>query len=172
MSRNLVVYFSRRGQNYFGGKILSIAKGNSERIAEYIRDAVDADVFEIRTIKTYPEDYHACTEEAKAELRNNIRPRLEEYLEGLRKYDNIFVVGPCWWGTYPMAMFTQLEDLDFTGKRVMPVMTHEGSGLGTAVRDLKKTCRGAKVVKGLAIQGSRTAESEQTVAEWARKNIR
>ena len=139
MSRNLVIYFSRRGQNYFGGKILSIDKGNSERIAEYIRDAVDADVFEIRTIKTYPEDYHACTEEAKAELRNNIRPRLEEYLEGLRKYDNIFVVGPCWWGTYPMAMFTQLEDLDFTGKRVMPVMTHEGSGLGTAVRDLKKT---------------------------------
>ena len=31
---------------------------------------------------------------------------------------------------------------------------------------------GCKVVKGLAIQGSRTAESEQTVAEWARKNIR
>ena len=77
MSRNLVIYFSRRGQNYFGGKILSIDKGNSERIAEFIRDAVDADVFEIRTIKTYPEDYHACTEEAKAELRNNIRPRLE-----------------------------------------------------------------------------------------------
>ena len=172
MSRNLVIYFSRRGQNYFGGKILSIAKGNSERIAEYIRDAVDADVFEIRTIKTYPEDYHACIEEAKAELHNNSRPRLEEYLEGLRNYDNIFVVGPCWWGTYPMAMFTQLEDLDFSGKRVMPVMTHEGSGLGSAVRDLKKTCRGAKVVKGLAIQGSRTAESEQTVSEWARKNIR
>ena len=172
MSRNLVIYFSRRGQNYFGGKILSIAKGNSERIAEYIRDAVDADVFEIRTIKTYPEDYHACIEEAKAELHNNSRPRLEEYLEGLRNYDNIFVVGPCWWGTYPMAMFTQLEDLDFSGKRVMPVMTHEGSGLGSAVRDLKKTCRGAKVVKGLAIQGGRTAESEQTVSEWARKNIR
>ena len=172
MSRNLVIYFSRRGQNYFGGKILSIEKGNSELIAEFIRDAVDADVFEIRTVKTYPEDYHACIEEAKAELHDNARPRLEEYLEGLRKYDNIFVVGPCWWGTYPMAMFTQLEDLRFEGKRVMPVMTHEGSGLGSAERDLKRACIGAKVVRGLAVQGSKVAESREKVAEWARKNIR
>ena len=71
MSRNLVIYYSRRGQNYFGGNIVEIEKGNAEQIAEFISEAVDADVFEIRTVKDYPEDYMKCTEVAQEELRMN-----------------------------------------------------------------------------------------------------
>jgi len=174
MSRNLVIYYSRRGSNYSAGKIIDLEKGNSECLAEYISEATDADVFEIRTIKDYPEDYTECTEVAQEELRRNDRPRLEEYLGSLDGYDNIFIVGPCWWGTYPMAMFTQLEELDFSGKRVLPVMTHEGSGLGSAERDLKKACRGrgVKVARGLAVQGSNVAGSKEAVTKWAVKNAR
>lgn len=171
MSNNLVIYYSRKGQNYFGGRIISIEKGNAEKLAEYIRDAVDADLFEIETVREYAEDYTECTEEAKEELRANSRPKLKNYLGSIDGYDNVFVVGPCWWGTYPMAVFSQLERLDFTGKKVLPVMTHEGSGMGSSERDLKKMCRGAKVVKGLAVQGSRVDGAEQTTAEWAKKNI-
>lgn len=172
MSRNLVIYYSRRGQNYSGGQIVSLEKGNAEQIAEFIRDAVGADMFEIRTVKDYPEDYTACTEEAKEELHLNARPALEEYLGSVEDYDNVFIIGPCWWGTYPMAMFTMLEKLNFRGVKVFPVMTHEGSGLGSAERDLKKMCKGGKVKRGLAVQGSKTAESEAMIAEWARKNAR
>jgi flavodoxin len=71
-----------------------------------------------------------------------------------------------------MAVFTQLEQIDFTGKKVFPVMTHEGSGLGSAERDLKRTCKGAKIVKGLAVQGSRIEESEQSVRDWVRKYLK
>lgn len=42
-----------------------------------------------------------------------------------------------------MAVFTQLERLDWNGKKVIAVMTHEGSGLGSCERDLKKICTGA-----------------------------
>lgn len=172
MSENLVICYSRRGENYFGGQIRSIEKGNSEYIAEFIRDAVDADLFEIKTIKEYPADYTACTEEAKAELKENARPKLTEYLDSLDGYENIFIVGPCWWGTYPMAVFSQLERLDFKKKRVIPVMTHEGSGLGSAARDLKKLCKGAKVVKGLAVQGSDAASSGESISAWAKKAVK
>ncbi|MBR0399428.1 MAG: NAD(P)H-dependent oxidoreductase [Mogibacterium sp.] len=172
MTRNLVIYYSRRGENYFGGQIRNIEKGNAEQIAEFIGDAVDADVFEIKTVKEYSRDYMTCTEEAKDELKENARPELEEYLDSIDDYDNIFIVGPCWWGTYPMAMFTQLEWLSFKGKKVLPVMTHEGSGLGSAERDLKKMCSGAKVAKGLAVQGSNVASSEGSIKAWAQKNIK
>ena len=57
MSRNLVIYYSRRGQNYFGGNIVEIEKGNAEQLAEYISEATGADVFEVRTVKDYPEDF-------------------------------------------------------------------------------------------------------------------
>ena len=43
-----------------------------------------------------------------------------------------------------MCMFTQLEKLDFTGKMVKVFTTHEGSGLGSVVTDVRKICKGAK----------------------------
>lgn len=172
MSRNLVIYYSRRGQNYSGGSIVELERGNAELLAEYISEATGADMFEIRTVREYPADYTECTEAAKEELKKNARPRLEEYLSDVDDYDNIFVVGPCWWGTYPMPVFSLLERLDFRNKRVMPVMTHEGSGMGSAEKDLKKFLKGAKIVKGVAIQGSKVSESEAFIKEWAVRNIR
>ena len=38
MSKNLIIYFSRSGENYFGGVLKNIEKGNTEVIAEYIED--------------------------------------------------------------------------------------------------------------------------------------
>ena len=158
--KNLVIYYSRKGENYFNGSIKSIAKGNTEYCAEFIRDAVGADLFEVDTVKPYSTDYMTCTEEAKAELRAKARPELKEYLDDISEYDNIFVLGPCWWGTFPCAVFSQLERLDFTGKTVAALMTHEGSGLGSCERDLKNICKGANIAKGLAIHGADAAGSE------------
>jgi flavodoxin len=67
MSKNLIIYYSRRGENYFGGSIRSIAKGNTEYCVEFIKNAIGADVFEVETVKAYATDYMTCTEEAKAE---------------------------------------------------------------------------------------------------------
>ena len=82
-----------------------------------------------------------------------------------------YIYGPCWWGTYPVAVFTQLERLDFTGKKVMELMTHEGSGLGNSERDLRKICNGAAFGTGIAIHGADAAKSEKVVADWAKKNV-
>ena len=138
MARNLIIYYSRKGQNYVNGSVRNLPKGNTEICAEFIKKAVGGDLFEVDTVKPYSEDYTVCTEEAKAELRANARPELKKMLTDISEYDNIFVCGPCWWGTYPCAVFTQLEALDFTGKKVFPLMTHEGSGLSGAPAALKK----------------------------------
>ena len=172
MAKTLVIYYSRKGQNYWNGSIKDLPKGNTEIIAEYIQKAVGADLFQVETVKDYPEDYTACTEEAKKELRENARPELKHMLTDISDYDNIVFAGPCWWGTYPMAIFTQLEKLDFTGKKVFPVMTHEGSGLAGAPQVLRKFCRGAEVGEGLAIHGAEAAQSETKVRAWADRNLR
>lgn len=171
MAKNLIIYYSRKGENYVNGSIRNLAKGNTEIVAEFIQKAVGGDLFEVDTVKAYSADYTACTEEAQRELRAGTRPELKQYLDSIADYDNIFVCGPCWWGTYPMAVFTQLERLDFTSKKVMAVMTHEGSGLGSSERDLKKICKGASFGKGLAVHGADAARSESTVAAWAKKVV-
>ena len=171
MAKNLVIYFSRKGENYVNRNIENLEKGNTEFVAEFIQRAVGGDLFEIVTEKSYDTDYNICLEEAKKELNEKARPELKNYLESIDGYDNIFVCGPCWWGTYPMAIFTQLEKLDWRGKRVMPVMTHEGSGLGDCESDLKKICAGAILESGLAIYGADASKSESEVASWAKEMV-
>ena len=171
VAKNIIIYYSRKGENYWNGGIRNLAKGNTEIVAEFIRKAVGGDLFEVETVKEYAADYYACIDEAKKELREQARPELKKYLDSIADYDNIFVCGPCWWGTFPMAVFTQLEKLDFAGKKVMAVMTHEGSGLGSCERDLKKICKGAVFGKGLAVHGADAAKSESTVAAWAKQSV-
>lgn len=170
--KNLIIYYSRKGKNYAGGSIVNLTKGNTEIAAEFIQKAVGGDLFEIETVKSYAKSYDKCIQEAKSELQQNARPELKSYLDSIDQYDNIFVCGPCWWGTYPCAVFSQLERLDFTGKRVFALMTHEGSGLGRCESDLRKLCAGASFGKGLAVTGSKAAQSEKLVAEWAKQALK
>ena len=170
MANNLIIYYSRTGENYVNGSIQNLSRGNTEICARFIQKAVGGDLFEIKTVKPYATDYYTCIEEAKKELHAGARPELSEYLETIDKYDNVFVCGPCWWGTYPMAVFSQLERLDFTGKKVMALMTHEGSGLGSCERDLKKFCKGASFGSSMAVHGADAAKSEEAVSAWAKSN--
>ena len=64
-------------------------------------------------------------------------------------------------------METALEGLDFTGKTVRVICTHEGSGLSGMPSDVKRICKGADVdSKGLAIKGSQAKDSKQSVINW------
>lgn len=171
MTKNLIIYYSRKGENYVNGSVKTLAKGNTEICAEFIQKAVGGDLFEIKTVKEYAADYYACIDEAKAELQQKARPELKRYLDGIADYDNVFVCGPCWWGTFPMAVFSQLEKLDWSGKKVMALMTHEGSGLGSCERSLKQICTGAAFGKGLAVHGGDASRSEKAVASWAKSQI-
>lgn len=166
---NLIVYYSRKGENYVNGSVRALPKGNTEIVAEFIRSAVGGDLFEVETVKPYPEDYYACTDAAKEELKAGARPALKALPESLEKYDTVFIGYPNWWGTMPMAMFTFLEHFQWEGKKVAPFCTNEGSGMGVSERDLARVCRGAKLEKGLAVRGSQAAQSEQTAAAWAKR---
>ncbi len=169
MKKILTIYYSRKGQNYFNGTIRDLEKGNTERVAEFIQEAVGGDIFEVETVKAYPFDYTACTKEAQEEKKKNVRVAVKYFMDDLEKYDTIFVGYPNWWGTMPMVMFTFLEHYDLTGKTIIPFCTNEGSGMGTSERDLKTICKGADLKRGLAIHGSESARSENTVKAWAKK---
>ena len=163
---SLVIYFSRSGENYFGGELKNIEKGNTEVIAEYIQEFADADLFKVEPAVEYPEDYMKCIDVAKKEQQENARPEIKETLDSIDAYDTIYIGFPNWWGTLPMPMWTQLEQLDFTGKAVKPFVTHEGSGFGSSERDLAKLCEGAEIKKGLSIPGASVGSAADKVKSW------
>lgn len=163
---SLVIYFSRSGENYFSGELKNIEKGNTEVIAEYIQEIDGADLFKVETLIDYPADYMECIDVAKKEQQVAARPKIKETLDNIDAYDKIYIGFPNWWGTLPMAMFTQLEQLDFTGKIVKPFVTHEGSGFGSSQRDLDKLCAGAEIKSGLSIPGASVGSAKDTVRAW------
>ena len=162
----LIAYYSRKGQNYVGGKITKLPIGNTEVIAKKIQGFVGGDLFEINTVKPYPVEYTATTEVAKDELRQNARPELGGTVKNMEEYDVIYLGYPNWWGTFPMAVFTFLESYDFSGKTIIPFCTHEGSGLGRSEQDVKKHCPNAKVLPGIAIYGSKVTTVDNAVQSW------
>jgi flavodoxin len=166
MKKILIAYYSRKGQNYSIGGIVNLSVGNTEIAAKKIQELTGSELFEIRTVKSYPEDYTETTEVAKVELRNNARPELSAHVKNMDEYDTIILGYPNWWGTFPMAVCTFLESSDFSGKTIIPFCTHEGSGLSNSERDIKRLCPTAKVEKGLAIRGSSVAKADEDVKNW------
>lgn len=116
----------------------------------------------------YAKDYQTCCDEVKEEQINNERPELVNYLESIDDYDVIYIGSPIYCGTMPQPMFTQLEKLNFKGKIVKPFTTHEGSGLGNVVSDLKKICVGADIKDALAIKGTNVKNLKEIVEEWCK----
>ncbi|MDO5308998.1 MAG: flavodoxin [Planctomycetia bacterium] len=171
MFKTLTIYYSRRGNNYYGNTIKYLEKGNCEIAAGFIHEAVGGDIFEIDTVEPYDEDYHKCCAQAKVEADNNVRPAIKATLPSLDDYDLIFVVFPCWYATCPMCVFTFLDQFDLTGKRLAPLCSNEGSGMGKSERDLQKLYPTAKILPGLPVRGCKTVESKTTIVNWAKKNL-
>jgi flavodoxin len=165
----LIAYFSRKGNNYVNGKIENLSIGNTEVIAKMIQDIIGADLFHIKTAQSYPEDYDETIEVAKKELNNDARPELSNSLSNLDSYDVVFLEHPNWWGTIPMAVCTFLESNDFAGKTIIPFCTHEGSGLGNSVKDIKKLCQRSIVKNAVDFYGRNVNNSKDSVKKWIEK---
>lgn len=165
----LVAYFSRKGYNYVNGSIVNLLVGNTETAAKMIQEITGCDTFNIDTVNSYPVDYTETTEVAQQELRQNARPELTGHVENMDSYDVIFLGYPNWWGTMPMAVYTFLEEYDFSGKTIMPFCTHEGSGMGHSESDIKKLCTNSNVQKGLSIKGSSVKTAKNDISRWIQK---
>ena len=169
MAKSLVVYYSRKGENHMPGGIQILEKGNTEYAAEHIAKAVDADLFEIDTVKPYAANYRECCMEAITEKKENARPEIKGFVEDMSLYDTVFVCFPCWCGTAPMCVFTFLEHYDLSGKRIVPLCTNEGSGLANSEADLAASCKGAQILPGLSVRGHQAKDSFDVIAQWAKQ---
>ncbi len=166
MSKKLIAFYSRADENYVNGLLKTLEVGNTEVAAGIIKELTGAELFKIEQAEPYAKDYNECIAQAQADQRQNARPALKHYPKTLDGYDVIYLGFPNYWSTMPMAVFTFLEHFDFSGKTIKPFCTHEGSGMGSSVNDIKKLCPAAKVEKGLAIHGSSVERSKKEIETW------
>ena len=153
MSKTLIVYFSRTGEQYSVG---NITKGNTAIVAEIVAEKTEGDLFEIKVVNdNYPNEYTPLIQFAKKEKQENARPEIIGDVN-IDNYDTVFIGYPNWWAEMPMPVYTFLEKYNLSSKKVYKFCTHEGSG-GVHTDDF--------ALYGHIAQNERP-QAEKKVSEW------
>jgi len=142
--------------------------GNTEFIAKEIQKNIGGDLFAMETVQEYPGEHQDLLDFAYDELEEDARPELAEQIENLNDYDVVLVGYPNWNADLPMPLYTFFETYDFTGKTIIPFVTHGGSGFSDTINTMKKLEPDATVIsEGLSISRNDVTKAQEDVKEWA-----
>lgn len=145
------------------------AIGNVQYMAQTIEQAVGGELFRIETKDQYPLDHDPLVDQAADEQDENTRPELSTRIENPEQYDIIFLGYPNWWGDMPQALYTFLEEYDFSEKMIIPFCPHGGSGFSRTESTIADLQPGAEVSSdGLSISRNDVADSADEVTAWAK----
>lgn len=152
----LIVYFSWS------------ASGNTEKMANYIKEQIGGDIYEITAQNDYPTDYKECTDVALAERDNNERPAIKDLPDSIEEYDTILIGYPIWWHTAPMIIGTFLESYDLSGVDVYPFTqsaSMDTTQFDNSMRFVRESAKGAAVHDGLFAEASDTESIQAYLTE-------
>ncbi len=158
--KSLIIYYSRADENYSVGYV---EKGNTEYVAEYVKEFTNADMFKVEPLIPYAKDYQTCIKEAKERIGN---APIKEKINDISEYEVIYIMTPIYWGSYAPEIERAIKNLDFSGKTIRIITTHEGSGLANVVSDIKKNCNGNVLDDAIAIVGSKAKDSKNIIENW------
>ena len=176
----LTIYFSRVGNTNFPPEVdavsgASVMKdkneiiGNAQMISLMAQNIVGGDLLEIQTEKIYPSNYSETTKTAKTEFENNELPKIKNLSE-IEQYDQIILVYPLWWGRLPKTVESFLKNYDLSGKKIYPIVTHGGGGIGESVENLKNSTN-AKILQPLDIYSSDIPASREKIFNYLKGNM-
>lgn len=169
----LVAYFTwpepdGTDANTGASRVISNGKlyGNTDYIAHIISEATGGDLFAIKTERTYPAPHKALIDAAKKEAEAKQHPKLTTHINNLKDYDIIFVGYPNWWYDMPMAIYSFFDEYDFSGKTIIPFVTHGGSRFSQSVETITEMEKNAKVIKGPSVSARSVPEAKEEVVKW------
>jgi flavodoxin/outer membrane murein-binding lipoprotein Lpp len=133
-----------------------------------IIERTGADEYPVLINETYAADYGDMVDVAQDDQDEDKQFTFRNGLPNISSYDTIFVGMPVWWGSLPQPMVNVFEQLDFSGKQIIPFGIHLGSGFGEMVSQIEEFEPDAEVSEdGLTISGhTANSEAETDVDNW------
>jgi flavodoxin len=170
----LIAYFSWAhnteppNRNVDGTSSASAAvPGDTGKIAEFIRNRVNAPVHIITVDHKYPNNYDDCVDEGRRERDRNVRHRLTSHVADMGSYDVIFLGFPNWWYGLPMPVYSFLEAYDFSGKTIIPFVTHGTGGLAGTIRQLTAALpKNCKILKSFDVYHRDVNSAQNNINTW------
>ena len=128
---------------------------NTKKVAEEIATRVGADIEEVVPTKPYDGDFQATIERCMKERQEGVKPEIQPLKADISKYDVVFIGFPVWFGTYAPPIAALLDEVDLTGKKVVPFCTFGSGGLESSVKDLAEKQQGAEILPGYGVRAAR-----------------
>ena len=166
LSKVLVAYFSRAGENYYYGGRTNLEVGNTEVVAEMISSSVSVDTYRIDAAEPYSASYEATVERNVREQNDDARPAIAGPLPTVETYGTVLLGSPIWNVQPPMIMRTFVENVDLSGKTIFPFVTYAVSGLGNTIDDYTRLCPQSTIGEGLAVRGEEVRDAQADVQTW------
>lgn len=165
--KTLIAYFSRIGENVEDNEVTVLTKGNTEIVAEKIKDLTGGDLYKIEEVDIYPYSYRECSLRARKEYESNEHPELKDKVGlDMSVYDTIYIGFPIWYRSYPRVVSTFLEKYDFTGKKVKPFCTNDEGFFGISLLELQSALPTANIANSIAIRGCMVKSSDERIKKF------
>ena len=144
-----------------------LAPGNAAKLASWIQQEVGGDLHSIMVEEPYSSDYDECLDRAADEKADNARPALASHVDNMEDYDIVFLGFPNWWYTLPMPVLTFVEEYDWSGKTVVPFVTHGTGGLSSTIRDLTAAMpEDVTILEPIGVYRPEVDGAQSAVQEW------
>lgn len=144
------------------------ATNTTEGVAQRLADGLGADIYEITPAIPYTSadlNYNDNNSRTSIEMNDpNSRPEISGSVEGMEKYDVVFIGYPIWWGQAPRIISAFLESYDFSGKTIVPFCTSGSSPIGSSATSLESLAAGASWAAGRRFSAS---VSQDELVQWA-----
>ena len=143
---------------------------NTKAVAQEIATRLGADIEEIVAVNPYDGDFHATIERGKKELDEGICPEIQPLQADIANNDKVFIGYPIWFGTYAPPVITWLNQVDLSGKKVVPFCTFGSGGLDSSIRDLAKAEPNAEILPGYGVRAARLEAMPYEIDQFLKAN--
>ena len=143
---------------------------NTKGVAQEIAMKLGADIEEIVPVELYDGDFQATIERGKKELDEAAYPEIQPLKADVANYDVIFLGYPIWFGTYAPPVFTWLDQVDLSGKKVVPFCTFGSGGLESSIKDLDKAEPNAEILPGYGVRAARLEAMPKEIDQFLKAN--
>ena len=140
--------------------------GNTGYVARVIQKQTKGTLFPIKLDEPYSADYDTLEDLAKQQGEENARPKVSTIVENIQDYDIIFLGYPNWWYDMPMGVYSFLEQVDLSGKTIIPFVTHGGSGFSDTIHELKTMFPDANIQNEFEIYQHDVVDKEDDIIAW------
>ena len=143
---------------------------NTKAVATEIATRIGADIEEIVPVELYDGDFQATIERGKKELDEGAYPEIQPLKADIANYDVIFIGYPIWFGTYAPPVATWLNQVDLSGKKVVPFCTFGSGGLDSSIKDLAEAEPEAEILPGYGVRAVRLEAMPKEIDQFLKAN--